>query len=64
MLDNYEDVISVDEFCDIIMVGRNQAYKILNSGCLGAFRIGRCWKIPKTAVIDFLQKGQSIFQGT
>ena len=62
MLDTYGDVISVDEFCDILMLGRNQAYKLLNSGYLGAFRIGRCWKIPKTAVIEFLQKGQSVFQ--
>lgn len=62
MLDHYGDVISTDEFCEIMMLGRNQAYKLLNSGCLRAFRIGRCWKIPKAAVIEFLQKGQSVFQ--
>ena len=62
MHDTYGDVLSVDEFCDLMMLGRNQTYKLLNSGCLKAFRIGRCWKIPKTAVIEFLQKGQSVFQ--
>lgn len=62
LLDQYGDVINVEDLCDILFLGRNSAYRLLNSGCLGAFRVGRCWKIPKAAVIDFLQRHQSVLQ--
>lgn len=62
LLDDYRDVLSVDELAELLMLGRNSTYKLLNSGCLGALRVGRCWKIPKSAVIDFLQSQQSVLQ--
>lgn len=54
MLDAYSDLITIDELCEILQIGRNTAYHLLNSGFIAAFRIGRRWKIPKTAVIDVL----------
>lgn len=42
MLNNYsDDVLTVEQFCDILYIGRNSAYKLLNSGEINAFRIGR-----------------------
>ncbi len=55
MLDNFDDVLTVDELCSILMIGRNTAYRILNENIIPAFRIGKCWKIPKCAVIDYLK---------
>lgn len=54
MLEEYSDLISIDKLCDILQIGRNTAYHLLNSGFITAFRIGRRWKIPKSAVIDVL----------
>lgn len=54
MLDVYNDLLTIDELCEALMVGRNTAYRLLNSRCLKAFRIGRCWKIPKASVQEFL----------
>lgn len=54
MLDEYSDLISIEELCDILQIGRNTAYQLLNNGFITAFRIGRRWKIPKTAVIKIL----------
>ncbi|MGF0472416.1 helix-turn-helix domain-containing protein [Lysinibacillus fusiformis] len=28
-------------------MGRNYAYKLLNSGEIKAFRVGRAWRIPR-----------------
>lgn len=54
MLKEYSDLLTIDELCDILQIGRNTAYHLLNSGFIAAFRIGCRWKIPKTAVIDVL----------
>lgn len=54
MLDEYSNLITIDELCEILQIGRNTAYHLLNTGFIAAFRIGRRRKIPKTAVIDVL----------
>lgn len=54
MLDEYGAIMTIDEVCEILMIGRNAAYKLLNSGTLKAFRIGRVWKIPRESVEAFI----------
>ena len=56
MLDQYDDVITITELRDILNIGRNAAYDLLNSGEIHAFRIGRNWKIPKEAVVHYLSR--------
>lgn len=48
-------LITLEELCDILMIGRSTAYQLMKSGSLGAFRIGRIWKIPKAGVLEYLQ---------
>lgn len=52
--DIYSDLISVDEFCSMLGIGKNTAYHILNDKKIKAFRIGRNWKIPRQSVIDYI----------
>ena len=47
-------LLTVEEVCDILNIGPNAAYRLLNSGELKAFRIGRVWKIPKDAVLEYI----------
>lgn len=56
MLESYHDVLTVNDLCEILMVGKNAAYQLLNDQAIAAFRIGRCWKIPKAAVEEYLNK--------
>lgn len=35
------DLISIEELCQRLMIGKNMAYRILNSNEIAAFRIGR-----------------------
>lgn len=60
MLDAYNDLLTIDELCEALMIGRNTAYRLLNTKSLPAFRIGRCWKIPKSSVQEFLQHKRSV----
>ena len=55
MLDTYDELLTIDELCEVLQIGRNTAYQLLNSGFVPAFRIGRRWKIPKNSVQEVLQ---------
>lgn len=52
--DTYSDLITVDELCDMLAIGKNTAYNLLNTKKIKAFRIGRTWKIGRQAVIDYI----------
>ena len=54
MLDQYEDVLTVANLQEILGIGRNTAYELLNAGAIPAIRIGKKWRIPKDAVIHYL----------
>ena len=52
--DSYDDLITIDELRDILSIGKNTAYRLLNDKKIKAFRIGRTWKISRQAVTDFI----------
>lgn len=54
MLNQYEDIMSVWDVADVLFIGKNRVYELLESNQLKGFRIGRVWKIPKKAVIEFI----------
>lgn len=49
-------LITVEELCEELMIGKNAAYKLLISGELKGFRIGRIWKIPRESLTDYLKE--------
>lgn len=56
MSDYKDDLITIEEFQEILQIGRTTAYKLLNSGEIKAFRIGRFWKIPRAAVTEYVAR--------
>lgn len=57
MLEQYSDVLTPEELCEILMIGKNMGYHLLQTRQIEAFRIGRMWKIPKSAVIQYICTG-------
>lgn len=57
--DNYNDMISLDDLCEMLTIGKNTAYSLLKSGQIKAFKIGRIWKIPRESVSEYV-----LFQST
>jgi excisionase family DNA binding protein len=53
---DYPDIVSVDDLAKMLGIGRNAAYKLLQDGQIQSFRIGRCYKIPKKSIIDYVFK--------
>ncbi len=54
MLNQYNDILMPEEVCEILFIGKNSLYALLNQGKLKAFRNGRLWRIPKQAVIEYI----------
>lgn len=54
------DLISIDDLCEILFIGKNAAYHLLNTGEIKAFRIGRNWKIPRLSVINYIRSKSNL----
>jgi len=56
MLETCDEFLTVEELCEILKIGQNAAYTLLNSGKLKAFRNGRVWRIPKQTVVEYVNR--------
>ena len=54
MLEEYPDILTVEEACEALRMGYNAMYDLLNSGKLKGFRNGRVWRIPKLAIKEYI----------
>ena len=54
MFDEYNDMLTIEELCELLNMGRNAAYYLLIYKKIKGFKIGSKWKIPKVAVEAFI----------
>jgi len=54
MFEQYEDMVTIDDVCQMLNIGKNSAYRLLKEGKLHAFKIGRIWKISKFSVMEYV----------
>lgn len=55
LVENYSDLLTVDDLRKVLgNIGKNKAYELLKSNAIQHLRIGRKYKIPKKAVVDYL----------
>jgi len=55
MFNEYGDLINLSELCEILTIGRNTAYSLLNTGLIKGFKCGRTWRVPKEAVEAYVR---------
>lgn len=60
MFDNYDDILNVTDVAKALKIGNTQAYKLVRSGKLPAFKEGRAWKISKQALTQYVQQSTAI----
>lgn len=44
------------EVMNLLYIGRNTFYKLVNSGELPAFRVGKLWRVRREDLVRFFQK--------
>ena len=60
MFESYNDMVTIDELCEMLQIGRNAAYNLLRSKKIKSFKNGRDWKIPKFAVENYVYETMGI----
>ena len=56
MFDNYPDILSPTEACEVLRIGENALYDLLRTGKRKALKNGRNWLIPKEAAIKYVMQ--------
>lgn len=51
----FNDIVSVDELCKMLHIGKNTAYELLQNSKIKSVRIGKVYKIPKKYIIEYLE---------
>ena len=59
MFYDYNDIVTIDELCEMLRIGKNTAYKLINSGEITSFKVGKVHKIPRQAIADYIIKNTS-----
>lgn len=55
MLETYDDLLTTEEACEVMKIGKNALYELLTSGKLKGYRNGRVWRIPKDAIVEYIR---------
>ena len=56
MLEQYDDILTIPELSEALKIGSTQAYKIVRSGEIKAFKEGKDWKIPKISLESYIKE--------
>lgn len=51
---NELELISIEEMCDLLFIGKNRAYEMLKKKEIKAFKIGKVWKIPRKSIDQYI----------
>ncbi|MGH0777855.1 helix-turn-helix domain-containing protein [Bacillus cereus] len=54
MFDAYDDVVSIEDLMEMLDIGRNKAYELLQSGQIKSFKVGKSYRIPKICIQNYV----------
>ena len=55
MFNEYHDIITVKELCEMLRIGQNKAYELLLKHEIPAIRMGRKYVISKEHVVKYIK---------
>ena len=55
MFQQNNDMLTVEELCEMLRISRNKGYQMLRQGVIHAFKEGRLWMIPKYSVVEYVK---------
>lgn len=60
MFQSAEELLTVEEACELLRIGRGAMYPLLSSGKLKALRNGRVWLIPKESLVQYVRQSSGL----
>ena len=55
MFEQYPEILSIEQLCEILKIGRVKAYELLKANVIKNKRIGKKYIIPKKSLVEFLE---------
>ena len=49
-------LLTVEDLCEALLIGKNAAYRLLAEGKIKSFRIGHIWKIPRESLYAYIRE--------
>lgn len=49
-------IMEINGLCEMLDIGKNTAYQLLNDQEIDAFKVGTVWKIPKKSVEEYIDR--------
>lgn len=56
MLERYPDVLTIKEIKDILRIGTNLTYKLLQTGKIKSIRLNKKYLIKKSDMIEYIER--------
>ena len=55
MLNNTKDILTLKELQEVLHIGKNTALRLVQSGDIEAFRVGKQWRIVKENLQKYIR---------
>ncbi len=59
LLKDYKDVLTIKDLKEILGIGKNKAYELVNNHTIPSFKVGTKYKITKANLLNYLQNTSS-----
>lgn len=56
MLNNTKDILTLKELQELLHIGKNTALRLVQSGDIEAFRVGKQWRIQKDSIRVYIKR--------
>lgn len=60
MFEEYESILTADEVCEALKIGKNRIYTLLNQRKIKGYREGNTWRVTRQALIEYVLKESQI----
>lgn len=54
MLNNTKEILTLKELQELLHIGKNTALRLVQSGDIEAFRVGKQWRITKSGLDKYI----------
>ncbi len=56
MLNNTKDILTIRDLQKLLNIGRNTALRLVQSGDVEAFKVGRQWRVTKKEIVKYINR--------
>ena len=56
MLNNTKDILTLKELQELLHIGKNTALKLVQSGEIEGFRVGKQWRVLRESVTKYIKR--------